>query len=234
MPNQPAYALTINTIQPYRDVIQSPALEYTTCEPEFDIMHKLDKGTLSCLVHTIDENMKQNSPQGQGLKLRHGMFILHLELVLWQANLSLSIATHALSPGGTWNWSGKVTVRKLVDGDKDSMIGKVKAKCTAQKKCSAPLKLDLGVKGEGNSISKRQKCTIILVFMQKGKPDYAKILLFRANSLPQLVTVWAIDQISQPTLLKTYEQLKQSVLINLPNNRTFFVHICKQNLNIRS
>lgn len=43
MPSQPAYTLTINTIQPYRDVIHSSALEYTSCETEFDVIHKLDK-----------------------------------------------------------------------------------------------------------------------------------------------------------------------------------------------
>lgn len=37
----------------------------------------------------------------------------------------------------------------------------------------------------------------------------------------------------QLALHKTYAQLKQSVLINSPNNREFFVHTCKQNLNTR-
>lgn len=62
-PTQPAYTLTINTIQPYRDLIQRPALEHTSCEPELDVVHKLDKGAFFCLVQTIDENMYQDSPQ---------------------------------------------------------------------------------------------------------------------------------------------------------------------------
>lgn len=61
-PSQPAYTLTVNTIQPYRDVIQSSALESTSCEPEFDIIRKL-YNAFSHLVQTIDGNMKQDSPQ---------------------------------------------------------------------------------------------------------------------------------------------------------------------------
>lgn len=53
------------------------------------------------------------------------------------------------------------------------------------------------------------------------------------QTLPQLVMLWAIHQIFQPALHKTYTQLKQSVLINSLNNRAFFAHTCKQNLNIR-
>lgn len=63
MPSQPAYTLTINTIQPYRDVIHSSALEYTSCETEVDVVHKLDKDAFPHLVQTIDGNMKQDSPQ---------------------------------------------------------------------------------------------------------------------------------------------------------------------------
>lgn len=58
MSNQPSYTLAITTIQPYRDVIQRPAVNQSLMSWTY-----LIKVHFLALSQTIDENMEQDSPQ---------------------------------------------------------------------------------------------------------------------------------------------------------------------------